>query len=157
MQGIIFNNVLGKRIPALDQIRKGLNLYGVRELLENNPSIFRSLFCYDATNLNAESILHRVEFVSDAVEKNKKTHTYFMNFIKCASQSILERFCIFCTGSKSLPLSAKLTVNIEGDKGFYASTCSFTIDIPIGYSCQRDFSESFNAVLNEEKSAFSVV
>jgi len=29
MQGIIFNNVLGKRIPALDKIRKGLNLYGV--------------------------------------------------------------------------------------------------------------------------------
>lgn len=158
MQSIIFHDVLGKRILALDQIKKGLTMLGVNELLENNIELFKPLFCFEKKMFTSDALLQKLKFVNDdGNSESTNTHAYFLHFIKNASIQTLEKFCLYCTGSACLPFDNCIKITYNGNDGFVASTCLLTLQIPVTYSSKEHFAVALNSILTTEKAAFSTV
>ena len=153
-QGIIFHDVLGKCIAGLDQIRKGLSVLGVRDVIEKNKELFKALFCYDQEQLCADALINRLEFDNEQIDTHKATHGFFTKFIKTADKKTLQSFCLYCTGCINLPFSASIKVKYEGDQGFYASTCLYVIRVPTTYSSYDQFHNAIKAVLCSGQSCF---
>lgn len=155
LQGIIFHEELEKRIPALNQIRKGLKLLGVGDMIENNVELFEELFCYKSENFTPESLLNKLAFNENQIQQQPSLHNFFLDFISNATKETLKKFCRYCTGSSCLPISKKIQISYEGCEGFVASTCSFTLDIPVAYKSREEFLVALESVI--EGNTFSSV
>ena len=155
LQGIIFHEVLEKRIPALDQIRKGLKLLGVGAAIEENVELFEELFCYQSQHFTPESLLNKLAFDENQIQQHESLHSFFLHFISNATAEKLKKFCKCCTGSSYLPISKQIKINYKGYESFVASTCSFTLDIPVAYKSQDEFLVALESVI--EGNTFSSV
>lgn len=153
MQGMIYHHILGKRIPALEELRKGMELYGIRDLIENNKDKFRKYFCCE--ELSSSAVIASLNFVNK--EDEPHTHSLLVNFLKASNQQYLKKFLLFTTDNKMLPFGKSIKVEYLKKEGFYASTCTLKLDIPTTNQSQSEFNNSLKTVLENNCKSFSVV
>lgn len=98
MQAIIFKEANWKRIAAMEQIRKGLNHFCVRQIMEASPSVFLPLMCYDDKLLTLDSMLKRFSFDDASTQKNINTYHSFIYFIKNLDVNRMKKLCnvLYC-------------------------------------------------------------
>lgn len=94
--------MIGKRIPALQQLRKGMELLQVLEVIEANASLFEPLFVYQHGQLSVETVKAKLKF-DKTKDDHAHLHQFFMRFLQNANFKELESFWIFCRGSRQLP------------------------------------------------------
>lgn len=102
MQSLVYQDVIGKRIVALQQIRKGMEILGFLDVLAKNADLFEPLFVYKADQLTFNVIAEKLSF-PELNEEHRKVHDYLMRFLEEADTNKLEIFIHFCTGCKVLP------------------------------------------------------
>ena len=101
MQAIIFHEVIGKRIPALHQIRTGLKLFNVLQMIIDHEELFEPLFVYNEENiLSFSQIKAMLQF---NFPDNQKIKEFLLRYLEEASVEKMESFLKFCTGSTALP------------------------------------------------------
>eukprot|EP00112_Aurelia_sp_Birch-Aquarium-sp1_P013576 Seg2884.1 transcript_id=Seg2884.1/GoldUCD/mRNA.D3Y31 product="G2/M phase-specific E3 ubiquitin-protein ligase" protein_id=Seg2884.1/GoldUCD/D3Y31 len=155
MQYIMLHDVIGKRVAALEQIRKGLQMLGSLDVMMKNPAIFESFFVYKETDLSADLLLEKLRFdvFQDEVPKVKG---FLLRYIEEACQIDLERLLVFVTGCKSLP-SKKIDVKVCDETGFFASTCMLQLKIPSGFENFSDFKDGLNVMIRNTGKAFTSI
>ena len=60
LQAIMFHEIIGKRTSALNQLRDGLKVLGVLDVIESNPILCAPLFIYQHDSItvaNVKSVL----------------------------------------------------------------------------------------------------
>ena len=145
LQAILFHDVVGKRLPSLLQLRKGLKLLGVLEVIEQNPDLLQPYFVYSEGLLCSKSLLEKLVFEESSKCLNQTTHEFFLRFIESASTATLEALLILCHGSKLLPIT-EITVSYSSTIGFAVSTCLLTLSI-IAFATYEEFVTGINIVL----------
>ena len=145
IQSIIYHDVIGKRVPSLQQLRNGLKMLGVLELIINNPDIFEPLFVYREGHLNATSLKEKLEFDERNKMDNEDTHKFLMRYLEEATVDSLEDFLILCHGSKLLPIT-EITVSYGSTPGFAISTCLQQLSIPV-FKKYEDFVAGMNIMV----------
>lgn len=157
MQGIIFQEVLGKRVLALEQLRNGLNLLGVADLLRLNSDLLKPLFVFDESSITHEQLVEKIKFDKVSKDEHGETHSWFLDFLRNCTKANLQNFMVFCTGSKFLPVNQTIKVKYSNSEGFVSSTCLYTLTTPASYESEEEFRNSFNTVLETGKMAFTSV
>lgn len=154
MQSIVFNDCIGKRISSLEQMRKGLRLFGVLDIVANNEELFESLFVYKDSQLTMDLLMQQVTFEIEGEEdeKIKNVKEKFTKYLEKADRKKLEEFLLYCTGSKLLPLQKIRVKFAEGD-GIVGSTCLMELTLPL--ALDDNFAVAFDCLLNT--SVFSTV
>lgn len=155
MQYIILHDVIGKRVAALEQIRKGLQMLGFLDVLMKNPAFFESFFVYTEADLSANLLLEKLKF-DVFQDKAPKVKGFLIQYIQEACQDDLERLLVFVTGCKSLP-SQKIDVKIYDETGFFVSTCMLQLKIPNGFENFCDFRDALNVMIRNIGKAFTSV
>ena len=62
MESVVYNDASGKRAGSLEQIRKGLKLMDVLDLLSGNHEILQLLFVYRESDITLDRFLENIEF-----------------------------------------------------------------------------------------------
>ena len=136
MQSLVYQDVIGKRMVALQQIRKGMEILGFLDVLAKNADHFEPLFVYKADQLTFSVFAEKLSF-SDLNEEHHRIHDYLIQYLQEADTKKLEAFIHFCTGCKALPLqnirvvfSTNPAVLVSKIIGYYIS------ELPVyHYSC----------------------
>ena len=121
----MFYEVISKRTSALNQLRDGLKVLGVLEVIENNPELCAPLFIYDADSITSARVKSVLRFESCTNEFTQ----HFLRYITSCEKNNLENFIKFVTGASVLPTTIIVKV-LDGSDGVFASTCSKEITLP---------------------------
>eukprot|EP00794_Sanderia_malayensis_P002230 gene2230-2539_t len=156
IQGLVFHDVIGKRVAAFDQLRKGLKLLEVFEVMRENSSLFEPLFVYRDDQLTSALLIEKLRF-QDVSEESQVPYQYLRQYLQYATRTTLERFLVFCTGCKILPMQPIRVVFSKHSDGIFASTCSLQLTLPSGFSSFGHFSTCFNSMIAECQKAFTSV
>ena len=142
---LLFHEVIGKRTSALNQLRDGLKLLGVLDVIENNPKLCEPLFVYDESSLTPTTLKSILRF--DNCPDEVKQHV--LQYVTTSSKKNLENFVKFVTGGSVLPTSISIKMS-DHDKaeGIFASTCSKEIVLPTVLKDYSELSELLDSVLN---------
>lgn len=146
MQQIIFNDVVAKRVAVLNQLRSGLKLMGLLDIITANPSLYESLFVYKKDYLTFETLMLHLDFDASAKVEFPETHELFVNYLREMNLEKMEVFLVFATGAKLLPTKKIKVKYEEGLSGVGTSTCLLSIKIPVAIQ-DNDFTEIINAAL----------
>eukprot|EP00794_Sanderia_malayensis_P004248 gene4248-4813_t len=155
MQSLIYHDVIGKRVAALEQMRKGLKMLGVLQVVQSNPQIFEPLFVFREKQITADTLQEKLSFPNLNTDY-QDAYNHFIRYLKNASSKELEMFVQFCTGSKMLPMQ-RIKVLFGGNSGFFSSTCLLQITIPAGFKSYEEFSVAVHSVVCESKIALTSV
>ena len=155
MQAIVFHEVIGKRIPALEQIRKGLRLLGVLDVMSDYTDLLEPVFIYTGNQLTFTSIAEKLVY-SDSFDDHPRTRQFLERFLEEADQLLLEKFVIYCTGSKVLP-QRSITVTCDDGLAIVSSTCLFSLTLPRGLVEYGQFYAGLYSVLLRGSKAFTSI
>lgn len=123
---ILFQEVIGKRTAALEQLREGLKTLDVIDCLSNNPMLCMPLFMYEEENVSCETVKDILLFDTSCSEQTKE------NLLKCVTEmtkSDLVNFIHFISASRVLPRK-RITIKVDEADGVFASTCLLQLVLP---------------------------
>ena len=123
MQSIVLDGVFGKRKILYDQIREGLKITGVLEILSNNPEMMGYFFLY-----GHQITIDNFSFDDSSVE----LIPFFKKFIDVESEDTVLKVCYYISGRRGVSATSKLHVECEHSDAYNASTCDEGITIPSG-------------------------
>ncbi len=155
MQSLIYLDVIGKQIVALEQIRKGLRILGVLDVIERNPVMFEPLFTYNESILDAEVVLSKLQFMG-VNDDSHQTYSFVLRFLREASSKEFDSFVQFCTGCKVLPMQ-KIKVLFCKEPAIFASTWLLQITLPMGFQKYTEFNTAIKSVICDSGVAFTSV
>ena len=155
MQSVILHDVIGKRVAALQQIRKGLNILGFLDVLTENPQLFEVFFIHDEKALSSDLLIEKLKF-DESKELNKGTHNFLIKFLLESCCDNLEKFLVFTTGCRALP-QGKIVVKYTAGSSFFASTCLFELHVPTGIQDYAYFKICLDSMLLGSGKAFTSV
>lgn len=145
MQSLIYHDAIGKRVVALEQIRKGMGLLGVLEVVSHNVNLFEPLFVYNEQQITSTLVLEKILF-PEATEENKLARQYLIHYIEESKRKTLEEFLVFCTGCRMLPWQ-KINVYFKVGDGVMISTCAYRLTLPLVFQNYSDFKIKVDCVL----------
>ena len=156
MQQMIFNDVIAKRVAVLNQLRNGLKLMGLLDMICRNRELFEPLFVYKKNSLSVEKLLTHIDF-DITKDEFPVCHGFFLNFLKTLDIEKIEQFLIFATGCRLLPTN-KINVKFaKGLSGVGTSTCLLNITVPADIKTNEAFNEVMTAALTVSSKAFTTV
>eukprot|EP00112_Aurelia_sp_Birch-Aquarium-sp1_P003804 Seg143.7 transcript_id=Seg143.7/GoldUCD/mRNA.D3Y31 product="hypothetical protein" protein_id=Seg143.7/GoldUCD/D3Y31 len=94
VQSLVYQDVIGKRIVALQQIRKGMEILGFFYVLAKSADLLEPLFVYKADQLTFNVIAEKLSS-PELNEEHRKVHDYLMRFLEEADTKKLEIFIQF--------------------------------------------------------------
>lgn len=137
MQSVILHDVIGKRVAALQQIRKGFKILGFLDVLAENPQLFEIFFIHNEKALSSDLLIEKLKF-DESKEVSKGTHDFLIKYLAESCSEQLEKFLVFTTGCRALP-QGKIDVKYTDGSSFFASTCLFELHVPTGIQGYADF------------------
>ena len=151
MQTLILHSTVLKHKAALDQFRKGLNILGSLSKTENNPEKFQQFFVHHDGDISADfvkKLLKVPDTSSDPVLQDAVNMLH--EFIDTGSKDDLSDFLLFTTGSMIATGGLRpecIKVSVEQTQGFFASTCSFELKIPVSLPNSAEFKLALKSVI----------
>lgn len=71
-QSLMIYDILVKRKPSLDQLRSGLKILGVLDLMEKKPGSLATYFLHQKTEMRPHDLVQKIDFaVGTSTEKKK--------------------------------------------------------------------------------------
>ena len=80
MESVVYNDASGKRVGSLEQIRKGLKLMDVLDLLSANHEILQPLFVYSESDITLDGFLKKIE----SEKGNETIRSFFIRYLQKA-------------------------------------------------------------------------
>ena len=102
MQNLVYHDAIGKRFVALEQIRKGMKLAGVLDVVSHNIDLFEPMFVYNKQQITPSLLLEKIVFPEET-EESQIAWQYLTHYIEEAERNTLDEILVFCTGCKMLP------------------------------------------------------
>ena len=152
---MIYHEVIGKRLVALQQIRSGLKVFGFLDVLMKYPKILEPVFVYKEDYLTPSVLLSTFHY-DESKEEYPSVHEFFVRFVNECTYADLEKLLIYCTGCKLLPLK-HIQVKYVKQDGLFSSTCLTHLKVPTGFESYENFKLCFNALLPNNGKAFTSV
>ncbi|XP_053380734.1 G2/M phase-specific E3 ubiquitin-protein ligase-like [Mercenaria mercenaria] len=158
--------VIGRNLPAIQQLRQGLQTFGLLDLMKEHSTQFSEVFCQgQTTNLTAdqvEAVFSKIEYSeigSNKRREEERTIAYWRDYLLDIEERnvgvTFEDVLVFATGGNNVPyLGFSPDPSIEfvydsGEKNFpQANTCSVVLRLPTVNSYEQ-FKENMDfGILN---------
>lgn len=149
----MFHEVISKRTSALNQLRDGLKILGVLEVIENNPSLCLPLFTYETDSLTAEKVGNVLRFDDSC---SNEMIQYVLKYLTLYQEKDIEKFVKFVTGATILPATIHVKVDDKSD-GVFASTCSNEITLPKNIEQFEKLRELLDTIIMTGGKSFTTV
>jgi len=149
VKSIYYKLYVEPSIPAIEQLREGMDIYGFADVLHNNPTSFRECFVFNDKNLDIDDFLNLLDpqyspTGSNRREKELLIYKHFCDMVdECYNdpqELKLENILMFMTGSDKIPeigFDSKIEIEFlhgcrENCRCFpIASTCALTFTLPV--------------------------
>ena len=145
MQSLVYHDAIGKRFVALEQIRKGMKLMGVLDVVSHNIDLFEPMFVYNEQQITPSLLLEKIVFPEET-EESQTAQQYLTQYIEEAERNIQDEILVFCTGCKMLPFQ-KISVYFKLGDGAAVSTCAYRLTLPLVYLNYGDFRVKIDCIL----------
>ncbi len=145
MQSLVYHDAIGKRFVALEQIRKGMKLGGVLDVVSHNINLFEPMFVYNEQQITPSLFMEKIVFPEET-EESKTARQYLTRYIEEAERNTLDEILIFCTGCKMLPYQY-ISVYFKLGDGAAVSTCAYRLTLPLVYLNYGDFKVKIDCIL----------
>ena len=146
LQCLIHNEVIRKRLEAVQAFCQGLEHLKVVTLLKRNPDLMKSVFLYQChQSLNPDGFLNLISSQKPKDEKKVIVYDWFVEYIKNSQsrEATLEQMLQFCTGLKRIPpmgLKDRITIKFLCDSPLpMAEACFSIIRLPTVHSDKEAF------------------
>ena len=99
MQSLVYHDAIGKRFVALEQIRKGMKLGGVLDVVSHNINLFEPMFVYNEQQITPSLFMEKIVFPEET-EESKTARQYLTRYIEEAERIPWMKFLYFAQGAK---------------------------------------------------------
>jgi hypothetical protein len=147
----MFHEVISKRTSAMNQLRDGLKILGVLDVLEKYPEMCEPLFVYQPNSLTANNVKGILTF-----DCSKEIENNVLRYLSSCKDIDRENFVMFVTGAAILPMSITVRDDNNSD-GIYTSTCLREITLPSVCNEYSKLSELFKVFQEKVQKAFTAV
>lgn len=98
-------------------------------------------------SISSNEILEKLHFKDNISPEAKKVKDFLVRFIKTMGSTACEKFLMYSTGCKMVPLSA-IQINFEKSDGIFGHTCMNTLVLPEEFSDFDKFCQAMEATMH---------
>jgi len=132
---IIFD-VLIKRKPSLDQLRKGLETLGMLDAMKANPESMKKYFV-SSGQLNVVELLRIIKYADGTESKHAEV---FTKVLKSFNTQEITKFLTFVTGMNNgnMLLQQTIWVQFIEASSIFVATCTYELNVPLELTTNED-------------------
>lgn len=161
LQHLLENEIIYSRKMEIDQLSEGLQVLGLLQVIQKNPTVCYELLCYNPKlKLTAEKFLSQV-FLEPADFSEKQSYNWFLKFVNSANEEMLASLLQFITGHRSIPprgLPHQICIKYLPDDDSASLpksvACLAVLNLPTVHSSEKKFMESLTIALQCESQGF---